>query len=211
MQALTVRYTPGDKEPDPLRNPPRVVIAWRKARDQYWERTQARQMQEERHANRSPETISEFEQVERDKIARDRQRAAIEAEEDRQHAQQQKEAQERLRQQAKEKDQRYIQYWEATTGEERTAALIQYARAIGTADGYSGNFATQAAVDKTLASLNNINNAPSGFRSKLREIRNGPLHEYLCDEPKPAPEPEPTPEEIVRRRFLERFRDEKEE
>jgi hypothetical protein len=208
MQAFKIRYTPGDSEPSATSNTQRVILAWRKARDEYYEREQIRQMQEERYANREPETISEFEQVERDKIARQRQQAISEAEEDRHHAQQQKEAQERLRQQAKEKDKCYIQYWEATNATERTSWLIRYAQATGTADGYSGGFATQGAVDRTIASLQNINNAPSGFRSRLREIRNGPLHEYLveCDQPKPV-EPSPEPEEIVRGRFLKARRE----
>jgi hypothetical protein len=209
--ALKIRYTPGDVEPSPASNTQRVILAWRKARDEYWERQQIRQMNEEKYANREPETISQFEQVERDKIARSQRQAAIEAEEDRQNAQRAREQQERNKRQAAEKDQHYIRYWSATTSSERTAALIAYGQAIGTADGYSGGFATQGAVDRTIASLKNINNCPESFSSRLKEIRNGPLHEYLCHEPKPAPEPEPTPEEIVRRRFLERFRDEKEE
>lgn len=177
-QALRFTYVPGSPRPDATKNSPRAIMLWERGKKEYEEYEFRKKLEAERFANREPATISEFDQVERDNVARAQQRAAIEAEEDRIYAQQQKEERERQARQASEKDQQYIRYWNATTAPERTAALIAYAMAIGTADGYSGSgFASQAAVDKTLASLNNINNAPSGFRSRLKEIKNGPVED----------------------------------
>jgi hypothetical protein len=171
IQPFRFSYKRGDPRPDPTKNSPRAILLWEKGKREYEEFEFRKQLERERYANREPETIAEFQVAESNAAARRLRQAAIEAEEDRQHTQQQKEAQERLRQQAKEKDQRYIQYWEATTAEERTAALIAYAQALGTADGYSGGFATQGAVDRTIASLRDIANCPESFKRRYREIR----------------------------------------
>lgn len=170
--ALKIRYTPGDVEPSAATNTQRVILSWRKSRDDYWNREQIRQMNEEKLSRRDPETAEEFRRQEQSDAARQRQRSITEAEENRQYAQQQKEAQERLRQQTKAAEESYTRYWTATTAEDRTAALIAYAQSIGTADGYSGSgFATQAAVDKTLASLNSVTQCPEAFKPRYREIR----------------------------------------
>lgn len=181
MQKLTVRYTPGDVEPSSATHSSRVILAWRKARDDYWNREQTKKMEQERYAKRQqrdPDTLEGFQNQEVSDRQRAQQRALSDAEElrlDRAFQQQQEEAESRRLSQAAQKDYAFKEYWEAVNikSPDWVKWLTAYAQAAGLADGVSGGFASQEAADRTIASLRNINNCPANWIRRYKEIRVG--------------------------------------
>jgi len=182
-------------------------MAWRKARDEYWNREQIRQMNEEKFAQRAkydPTTADEFREQEtfdRQRQQRAQQHEAEEAWQDQQRAREEQDRQRRQAARASLAPEAYMNYWEAyASGDSQgqVKALVAYAIAAGLADGHSGSgFATQRAADATVASLKDIANCPANFRAKYRAIRSVTMPELQLPELPELPEPESSPQRLA--------------
>lgn len=173
-QALKIRYTPGDTEPSSATNSPRVILNWRKARDEYWERQAARQLREEQYAEfrqQNPNTIAGYQKQEADAAARHEWQARIDAEEEKASAVEQRQQQERERQQARRRDECYILYWQAETPKDRGVWLYEYSKAVNILRELDAGFRTQLQVDTAMKSISDINNCPATFLPTFKQIR----------------------------------------